>query len=557
MSRDGGILLEVDLTAPMAEGSTSPLQRALSARHPSVAQVVDRLHEAAQDDRVVGLVAQTGTTPLSLAAHQELHHAVRAFVRSGKPSVAWAESFGELTPSVPGYYLASAFDSVWLQPSGQVGLHGLTLAVPFVRTLLDRLGIEPDLRQREEFKNAPDSVMRSEISEAHETALRELLRSISAVLMGAVANARGFPPARVEELMAEAPLGGARAREVGLVDHLGYRHHVYTAVREQLVASGTRGHRRLVLPRYRAHRPQATLRAANARVRPTGQTVALLSMSGMVQPGHQHGGPLATGIASATTSATLSRLAQDEHVGALVVRVDSPGGSYVASDAIWEAVRHFRASGRPVVASMGSVAASGGYYVSMAADRIVATPATITGSIGVYAGKLVVEGLLDRLGIHVEDVAVGGRARMPSARHRYSEEEAAALEAWLDEVYADFVAKVATSRHLNEAAVAAVAKGRVWTGEQALQRGLVDHLGGLRTAVRLAQRLAGLPTTAPLRDVSPSPWRQLRGPRTSDDAGSSVLDWYRRGWGEHAEAALSQRLGITGPLTCPFVPTVR
>jgi len=247
---------------------------------------------------------------------------------------------------------------------------------------------------------------------------------------------------------------------------------------------------------------------------------------------------------------------RDERTKAIVFRVNSPGGSYVASDTIWHEVCSAREAGKPVVVSMGDLAGSGGYFVAMGADVIVAQPATLTGSIGVLGGKLQASGLFQRVGVNVESLAFGRHALMFSSQAGFSEEEWAKLAEWLDLVYDDFTGKVARARAMTRDAVHEVARGRVWTGADAAERGLVDELGGLRRAVEVARERASLPLDAPLRPVlAVSPVRRLRRPRNSDDPAAFVQlrGWNVQlsEWGEHAQLASALGLPTAGPLTMP------
>jgi protease-4 len=257
-----------------------------------------------------------------------------------------------------------------------------------------------------------------------------------------------------------------------------------------------------------------------------------------------------------TITAAFRAAVADKQVDAIVFRVDSPGGSAVASDAIWREVKQARTAGKPVVVSMGDVAGSGGYYVAMGADAIVAEPATITGSIGVLAGKLVVDGLFNRLGITYDSVALGNLARMFSARQSYSPAELEALGRWLDRIYETFVGKVAEGRGMTRDAVHAVAKGRIWTGADARDRGLVDELGGLDRAIELARQRAEIPAGAEVDVVSyptVSPLARVRPPRSSESPGAADAAMWT-GWTSFAGLAARLGLPAAGPLTMPWVP---
>jgi protease-4 len=519
----------------------------------SLRAVLDGLRGAAGDKRVRGLVATVGGR-VGLAEAQELRDAVAAFRASGKPAVAWAESFGEFGYGTVPYLLASGFGEVWLQPSGDVGVTGVAVEVTFARRALDQLGVQPQLSRRHEYKNAVDRLVEIGFTDAYRQAADRLAESAFEQVVAAVAASRGLPPERVRELVDRAPLLATEAREAGLVDRLGYRDEVYAELRGRL--GGDVELRYLARHRPPGDRPRRVDRAAARLARQVAgrpePAVALVSGAGLIRQGRSGRSLLsAPAMGSATVSAALRAAGRDERVRAVVFRVNSPGGSYVASDSIWREVSRLRAAGKPVVVSMGEVAASGGYFVSMAADAIVAQPGTITGSIGVFAGKAVLSGLLGRLGLDTDAVARGRHARILSSRRGFDEDEWRALEAWLDHVYADFVAKVAAGRGMPVEQADSVARGRVWTGADARERGLVDELGGLDRAAAIARERAGLPAGAPLRRwPAVGPLDRVRPPRSSESPAAAAVT-HLAGWG--AFAATAARLGLPagGPLLMP------
>jgi len=546
------ILLELDLTGGLVEDVGShPLERVLARRRLALRTLVDRLASAAEDPGVVGLLAKLGATSMSLAQAQELSEAVVRFRAKGKEAIAWAETFGELGGGQSAYVLATGFSEVWLQPSGSVGLMGAATTGVFVRGALDSAHVEPLFSQRHEYKNAADSLMRSEFTEAHREATERLAASAYEQIVSAVAVGRRLPEDKVRELIDRAPLPAAEAHEAGLVDHLGYRDAVRQAVDRRWAEKKPT---LLYLSRY--HRRWDGVRRVRHARRPA---VGLIEAIGVISPGRSKRGPVGRIAGSDTVAAAFRSAVQDERTKAIVFRINSRGGSYVASDIIWHEVCAAREAGKPVVVSMGDVAGSGGYYVAMAADVIVAQPATLTGSIGVLGGKLRTSGLLERLGVGVESLAFGGHALMFSSQTGFSDDEWAKLNEWLDLVYDDFTEKVARGRAMTREAVHEVARGRVWTGADAAERGLVDELGGLRRAVEIAQERAGLPLDAPLRPaLAVSPVRRLHRPRNSDDAaafalagGLSAQLWQR---GDHAQLVAALGLPAAGLLTMPVGP---
>jgi protease-4 len=405
------------------------------------------------------------------------------------------------------YVLATGFDEIWLQPSGGLGLLGVGVETTFLRGALDHIGIEPQLEQRYEYKNAADRIMRTEFTEAHRTALDRLAESIFYEAVAAIADGRGMDAVRVRELADTGPRTALEARDAGLVDVLGYRDEAYAAMRSRV----GRDAEMLFADRWRPRRgPHVPARRKDH--------VALVEARGAIASGRTRRGPMGRQVGSDSVGAALRAAATDERVCAVVLHVDSPGGSAVASDTIWREVCRVREAGKPVVVSMGAAAASGGYYIACPADVIVALPSTLTGSIGVFGGKMVVRGLLDRVGLTTGTVSHGARSLMYSTRRGFSDDERERLAANLDAIYDDFVAKVAQGRGRSVAEIERIARGRVWTGSDARGIGLVDELGGLHDAVRIARARAGLPVDAPVRyAIHIPPLARLRRVKNTED----------------------------------------
>lgn len=503
------VILELDLTvAPLETEPDDPLGRLRSRSRSRLRPILRALHEAGNDPRVVGLVAKVGRSALSWTTMQELRRGVLAFRASGKPTVVWAETFGDGGNGTIDYVLASAFERVWLMPAGELGLLGVASETTFLRGALDKLGIEPQLRQRREYKNAADRIMRTEFTPEHEEAITALTGSIWAGATDAIAEGRSLTDDEVRELADRAPLGADEARHAGLVDALGHRDQVLADLRGRTRDADAD---LLFADRWSPRRTR-TLPKRGRKV------VGLVEGHGAIVSGRSRGGAGGGRMGSDSIAAALRAAREDDAVGAVVFRVDSPGGSAVASDVIWREVVLTRDAGKPVIVSMGALAASGGYYVAAPADVIVAEPATLTGSIGVFGGKVVVADLLERLGLNTGAVSNGAASRMFSTRTPFSDAEERRLDAMLDRVYADFVGKVAEGRSMSADAVDAVARGRVWSGTDASRNGLVDQLGGLRDAVAVARSRAGLPDDAPVRAaLRVPPLARLGRPRSSED----------------------------------------
>jgi protease-4 len=545
------ILLELDLTGALVEDIGShPIERVMNRKRLALRTLVNRLASASEDPKVVGLLAKLGATSMSLAQAQELAQAVARFRTRGKYAIAWAETFGELGRGTTAYVVATGFNELWLQPSGSVGLMGSASGGVFLRGALDLAQVEPLFSQRHEYKSAADTFLRTEFTEAHREATERLAKSAYEQIVSTVAASRRLPEDAVRALIDRAPIPAVEAKESGLVDHLGYRDAVREAVDHKWPEKPTL----LYVSRYQ-RRWDGVRRARQVR-RPA---VGLIEATGSIRMGRSKPGPIGQATGSDTVAAAFRAAVKDDRTKVIVLRVNSPGGSYVASDTIWREVCRAREAGKPVVVSMGDVAASGGYFISAAADVIVAEPATITGSIGVLGGKMQASSLFRRFGVNVESLGLGRHALMFSSQTGFSEDEWAKLNEWLDFVYDDFTAKVALGRDMSREAVHEVARGRVWTGSDAADRGLVDELGGLRRAFDIARQKAGLPDDAPIRPVlALSPVERLRQPRNSDDPAAFVQTrgWNAQlsEWGGHAQLAEALGLPVAGPLTMPIGP---
>jgi protease IV len=545
------LILELDLTDGLAEGPvTDPLSAIMSRRRMRLPDVIEGLRRARQDDRVRALVVKVGGGRIGLARTQEIREAVTEFRESGKLTVAWSETFGEFTQGNVPYYLATAFDRIFLQPSGTVGLTGVTVEQLFLHDALAKAGITFQSAKRHEYKSAADNLTERGFTGPAREAVERLAVSVAEQITAAVAERRGKTPEAARALLDRGPFLAEDALAEGLVDALGYRDEVYADVRKEAGADAILQY----VARYqRAH---ALAQRARKLPNPRERFVAVIYATGPIRQGRSNRSPLGgSSIGSDTVAAALRSATSDERVRAVLLRVNSPGGSAVASDTIWREVVRTRTAGKPVVVSMSDVAASGGYYISMAADLIVAQPGTLTGSIGVIMGKPVFEEAFGRVGITTDSVSVGTGAAMFAPTHPFSEDEWQRINTWLDAVYRDFTEKVAAGRRMTVERVHELARGRVWTGADATRNGLVDELGGMATAAEIARRRAGLPADAPLR-VFPrlTPLDQLRPPESSESrpAAGAVLDLgFADAWGPAWWLAARAGLPPYGPLMLP------
>ena len=546
--RTAPLILELDLTEGIAEEPPGdPLSALAARRRLRLADVLDGLRRARADHRVKVLVAKVGGRRMGLAQVQELRTAVREFAAAGKLTVAWAETFGDFSPGNVPYYLATAFDRIWLQPSGDVGLTGISLENRFFRGTLDTLGVDFQVAKRKEYKSAAERFTERKFSDPAREENQRLAASIIEQITGAIAERLEIPASDARALIDNGPFMASEALDARLVDVLGYRDEVYAQVKKEA------GDDTVTLYLGRYQRSRALAERARRVPRPGEDCIALIYATGPIRRGRSARGPLMPGaMGSDTMTGALRAAAADHRAKAIVLRVNSPGGSYVASDAIWREVVRAREGGTPVVVSMGEVAASGGYFIAMAADAIVAQPGTITGSIGVLSGKPVLGQALERAGVTTDSVSEGAHADMFSTSRPFSEEEWAKINAWLDRIYADFTGKVAAGRGLPQQQVDDIARGRVWTGADAAGIGLVDELGGLDTAVALARRKAAVPEAAPVRLYPRNhPLDRVRPPASSEERPAAPAGLFAESWGPVWRLAASAGLAPHGPLHLP------
>ena len=443
---------------------------------PTVRSYVEMLRRAKTDKRITSLIVKpTGAGGL-WGKVQEVRDAVADFRRSGKPTIAYLEYGGEQE-----FYLASACDKVFLMPTSTLDLTGVASYELFMRGMLDKIGAYPDAMHIGEYKTASNNFTQKTYTAAHREMAESLNTDLYEQLVRGIADGRHKSEAEVKSLIDHGPFLPEDALRAGLIDDLAYDDEVVGKVKP---ASGKP--RMLDMNDYR--------QGGNAFGR--GQRIAVIYATGLIASGKSSYDTTGGEVVGADTMAEYLRKARnDSSVKAIVLRVDSPGGSALASDVIWREVLLTKKQ-KPVIASMSDVAASGGYYISMPADAIVAEPSTLTGSIGVVLTKFVIDGTLKKLGLNMEGVSKGKYADLYSPVRPFSTDERARMEAYMQATYDTFVEKAAQGRNTTPEKIDAVGQGRVWTGRQAKQIGLVDELGGLDRAVSLAKQRAKIPQDA-------------------------------------------------------------
>ena len=476
------MVLSLDLRSlPPETSSTDLLSGALFKSSRDIVETVQLLWQAADDPRVAGLYVEIGDEEGGLARVQELRQAIAHFRGKGKFAVGFAESLGSSGSHFADYYLASALEQIWLQQSGSFGVAGIVVETPFLKGGLDKVGVKIEGGKRYEYKSAPESFTESGYTRPARENLQQLLDSLFGQFVSDVARDRRLEPAQLRRLVDSAPHEPEQARRDGLVDRIGYR---TDALEDVYQRNG--GRRELVtLSEYAAD---------EARPKPRGEVIALVRASGAIMSGRSGGGPLddeALANAEDVVDA-LDTASRAKDVRAIVLRIDSPGGTYPAADAIADAVGRARSAGKPVIVSMSDVAASGGYLAAVRADVIVAQPTSITASIGVFSVWPMAQELLTSLGVNVERVSVGHNAGMYSTFQPPTPAQRAAVARELDAIYASFTRQVAEARNLDASRIDAAARGRVFSGIDAKRAGLVDELGGLQLALNIAKAKAGI-----------------------------------------------------------------
>jgi protease IV len=483
VSGDGlpsNMVLELDARQTIEDKTVSGLLD-LGQQSLSMMDIVMTLDHAQRDARVKGVFLRVGSGDLSVPKAQELRDAVKRFRTSGKFVIAHSQSF--YSGGLGDYVVAAASDEVWMQPVSTFFSSGSSSTSLFLKGAFDKVEAVPQFVQRYQYKNAANMFTETDFTPAHREATLRILQSWYDTTVDEAAGDRSLPRETLVSVLDAAPVRVEEVREKGLISHVGYDDEA----RDAAEAKAGEGTEFTDFSRY--------ARAVRAQDGGVGApTIAFVHAAGEILEG-ENDNPLsdtADVVYGDVFAKAIRDATEDEAVRAILLRVDSPGGSAIASDQILQAVKKARAAGKPVVVSMGSVAASGGYYIALGANRIVALPGTLTGSIGVLWGKVAVGESVQLLGVNARELAVGRNALFLSGITPWTEPQLAKVNELADIVYADFTSKVAEGRSMPLASVQEVARGRVWTGADALERGLVDKLGGFWTAVEDVKMLAGI-----------------------------------------------------------------
>lgn len=473
------MVLTADLRNPMPD-SMSRRPFGIGDKPLTVMDLVLALDKAGRDSRVKGVFLRVGSGDISIPQAQELDAAIHRFRDTGKFVVVHSQGF--LSAGLGDYLTAASANEIWMQPEAPFSAAGTGAGAIFLRGLLDKVQAVPQIAKRADYKSAADMFMEKDYTAPDREQMNALLKSwYNSASSGAAAN-RKLDVKAVMAAFEASPQFSEDAKAKGLIDKIGYDDD---AKNHALARAGTK--HAVSIVKY--------IGAMEDQPEPNAH-IALITASGEIVDGSSRGGlGGSTNIAGDDYANAIRKATKDSQIKAIVLRVDSPGGSVSASDQILDAVKKAQAAGKPVVVSMGAVAASGGYYISTSANKIVAEPGTITGSIGVLTGKVSFGKSLGLIGVGADEMGIGKNALMGSTISPYTDDQWANLNHQADVIYADFTRKVAAGRKLPLAQVQQIAKGRVWSGADAQSKGLVDQMGGFWTAVADAQKLAGLPQT--------------------------------------------------------------
>jgi len=482
--KDNSVLL-LKLNAPIAEQELEdPIAELLPSGQQSVGliQLQQAIANAKTDDKIKGIYLNTSSVMSGYSTLEEIRQSLLDFRKSGKWVVAYANDYSE-----GAYYLASAADKVYLNPEGQMEFNGLATEVMFFKKLFDKMSIKPEIFRVGDFKSAVEPFLREDLSDENKLQLNSMLNSIYDNVLENLSVSRKIPRTKLKEISDKMLVRNAKqALEYGLVDSLYYDDQIKEELRGRL---GLKEDASISFVKYSNYKKSFTVTSSS------DNEIAVIVADGDIMPGEANQGV----VGAATIRESIRKARTNDKVKAIVIRVNSPGGAFQAADEMWREVV-LATKEKPVIASMGDYAASGGYYLSMACDTIVAQPNTITGSIGVFSVLFDLSDFLgDKIGITSEEVKTGEVGELYSVTRPLSEFEKSILQNQINEIYETFTRKAAEGRHMSQEDLKKIASGRVWTGSQAKSNGLVDVLGGFDDAVKIAATKAGIANDFTLR----------------------------------------------------------
>jgi protease-4 len=437
--------------------------------------IIENIRKAKTDEHIKGIFLDISMMPNGMATLEEIRNALMDFKQSKKFIYAYAEIYTE-----GGYYLASVADKIYINPAGDMLFNGMTANMTYMKSMLDKIGVEAQVIKHGKFKSAAESLVQDKMSDENRKQVEEFVGAMYRHYMAQIALARHKEVAEVMSIADELKIQSVEeAKALGMIDEIKYRDEVIEALKSKLKLKKDDKINFVTLGGYNS---------VSSKVNASKNKIAVIYAIGDINGGEGDD----ESIGSDRLARAIKKAREDKNIKAIVLRVNSPGGSALASDVIWREMMLTKGV-KPLIVSMGNVAASGGYYISLAADTIVAQPNTITGSIGVIGVLLNAQKLLnDKLGVHLDGVKFGKYADLGRADRPLSADERAIIQKAIDRIYEDFITKVATTRHKTTAEIDSIAQGRVWAGTDALRIGLVDVLGGMDKAIEIAAKKAGL-----------------------------------------------------------------
>jgi len=512
-----------------------PFRRIFGGQPQSLGSLLAQFRKAKVDKRITAVLLDIDMSETGWAKSEEIRTAIEDFRTSGKPVYAYME-----TGLNKDYYIATACDKIFVPPPGELFTIGLAADVMFFRGSLDKLGVYPDMYQIGKYKSAGDTFTQKQMTDAHREYINSMLDDLYGRYLDGISKARKKSVDEVKALIDEAPYSAAKAKEIGLIDGALYHDDVEKELKKRLGYKDTDD---LHIARGGDYK-QITQESLGLN---KGEKIAIVYASGDITSGRStFSGNGQETIGSDSLVKTINDVRDDRSIKAIVLRIDSPGGSGLASDIIWRAIEAAKAK-KPIVVSMSDVAASGGYYIACNANKIVAEPSTITGSIGVVGGKPVLKGFYDWIGVSNEYVMRGKNAGMFRESEKFSDTERAKFQEFLKNTYDDFTSKVAKGRGKEQTYIDSIGQGRVWTGFQGKERGLVDEYGGLDKAIELAKQLANIPADKGIqRVILPQPPTFLQQLMNLDDEG-----------GDQASIEAKQRASMLSALPDDVRQTLR
>jgi len=471
-----------------------PFRRIFGAQPQSLGSLLAQFRKAKVDKRISAVMLDIDMSEAGWAKSEEIRSAIQDFRSSGKPVYAYMEM--GLNKD---YYIATACDKIFVPPPGELFTIGLAADVMFFRGSLDKLGVYPDIYQIGKYKSAGDTFTQKQMTDAHREYINSMVDDLFGRYVEGIAKSRNKSVDEVKTLIDNAPYSAAQAKDAGMIDGALYHDDVEKELKKRL---GYKDNDELHIARGSDYR-QISQESLGLN---KGEKIAVVYAAGDIVSGKSSfGSGGEETIGSDSLVRTINEARDDKGVKAIVLRIDSPGGSGLASDIIWRAVEAAKAK-KPVVVSMGDVAASGGYYIACNANKIVAEPSTITGSIGVVGGKPVLKGFYDWIGVTNEYVMRGKNSGMFRETEKFNDSERAKFQEFLRNTYEDFITKVGKGRNKDKDYIDSIGQGRVWTGSQGKERGLVDEYGGLDKAIEVAKQLANIPADKSIqRVIMPQP----------------------------------------------------